>query len=205
MITTTGHAGVGGAVLAKLAGGPMTDAELASVLGSGHQHINQVCRALKQLGRITRPLGPDGRILNTVVPVGQVVSSLLSEDRLKEIIARHLREAGYQVVVKMGKVHGVDLEARRGEERLLIEAKGEAALNAQQVNYFLGALGELLLRMSDLSARYALALPDNKQYRALIGRIPPPVWKALNLSAFLIRADGSVTEVDGPLVSSAAA
>jgi hypothetical protein len=204
-MSTARPAGVKGAVLGKLVAGPMADAELASALGFGHQHVNQVCHALKQLGRITRELGPEGRILNTLVPLGQEVSSLLSEDTLKEIIARHLCKIGYQVVLKMGTVHGVDVEAQRGEERLLIEAKGEAALSAQQVNYFLGALGELLLRMSDLSARYALALPDNKQYRALVRRIPPPVWKALNLSVFLIQADGSVTEVDGPHFSSAAA
>ena len=193
------------AILAKLAAGPQTDAELASALGLGHTHVNQTCRALEKEGWVIRKPGPAGQIVNVSVPAGQQVSSLLREDRLKEILAAHLRSLGYQVVVMMGTKPGIDMDARRPGERLIVEAKGEAALNAQQVNYFLHAIGELVLRMSDRSARYALALPDNAQYRGLINRIPQPVWEALNLSIFLVEATGSVTELHGPLSSAPAA
>lgn len=54
----------------------------------------------------------------------------------------------------------------------LIEAKGEINLSAQQVNYFVGALGELVQRMSDTAARHGLALPNNRQYRGHVDRLP---------------------------------
>ena len=41
----------------------------------------------------------------------------------------------------------------------------------QQVNYFLGAIGELTQRMADPDAVYGLALPDNRQYRGLVDRL----------------------------------
>lgn len=46
------------------------------------------------------------------------------------------------------------------------------ALNPQQHNYFLGALGELVQRMDDPNARYGLALPNNRQYHGLVDRLP---------------------------------
>jgi len=40
------------------------------------------------------------------------------------------------------------------------------------VNYFLGALGELIQRMTDVTATYGLALTNNKQYRGLVQHLP---------------------------------
>jgi hypothetical protein len=51
----------------------------------------------------------------------------------------------------------------------------------QQVNYFLGAVGELLQRMSDASATYGLVLPDSQQYRGLAARLPALAWQRLRL------------------------
>ena len=96
---------------------------------------------------------------------------------------------GTNVRVAWGRQRGIDIEATRSEppDRLVIEAKGEATLQPQQVNYFLGALGELLQRMNDPNARYGLALPDNRQYRGLVQRLPTLVWTRLNLIVFFVR------------------
>jgi hypothetical protein len=41
-----------------------------------------------------------------------------------------------------------------------------------RVNYFLGALGEILQRMEDPTAKYSIALPDLQQFRNLWKKLP---------------------------------
>ena len=60
-----------------------------------------------------------------------------------------LEERGFKVNVAWGHARGVDIDARSDAEHLYIEAKGDAPTPQMQGNYFLGALGELLQRMSD--------------------------------------------------------
>ena len=53
---------------------------------------------------------------------------------------------------------GIDIEARPGGGRYAIEAKAETGTSgAQQENYFLGMLGELLQRIDDEDAHYGIA------------------------------------------------
>lgn len=53
--------------------GPMTDAQLRQAGGArSHQHVNQVCRRLAEVGILRREPGPDGRILNTLTPGGAI-------------------------------------------------------------------------------------------------------------------------------------
>ena len=91
----------------------------------------------------------------------------LSEKEVKQAVADHLTTRGYDVTVAWGRERGVDIAAQGARGPLVVEAKGEAALQPQQVNYFLGALGELVQRMSDPDARYGPALPDNRQFRKM--------------------------------------
>jgi len=91
------------------------------------------------------------------------------------------------VVVRWGRERGIDIEARGIEGRWVFEAKGEVALPPQQVNYFLGGLGEHVQRMSDPEAKYGLALPDNRQYRGLVARLPQLALNRLALSLFFVR------------------
>lgn len=116
---------------------------------------------------------------------------LLTEDEVKAAVKSVLEDKGYEVAVAWGHSRGVDLDARRGNDRLLIEAKGDALSPQIQGNYFLGALGELDQRMSDPKAEYGLALPDNPRFRGLMERLPDLAADRLRLYAFLvdIRAD----------------
>src|SRR2546421_1922181 len=98
---------------------------------------------------------------------------LLSEDEVKAAVQAHLQAAGYSVKVMWGRERGMDIDATGPGGRLVIEAKGEVLLQPQQVNYFLGALGELVQRMDDPRARYGLALPENRQYRVSWHGFPP--------------------------------
>lgn len=129
----------------------------------------------------------------TPVPRRATDGSSITEDEVKAAIKSHLERQGWSVTVAWGKARGVDIEATHGRQRLLIEAKGEVTSQPQQVNYFLGALGELVQRMDDPNAEYGLALPDNNQYRGLVGRLPKHAVERLGLVVFWVNAKGNVT------------
>jgi hypothetical protein len=111
----------------------------------------------------------------------------LSENEVKRAVGAALQAEGWDVVTQWGHARGIDLEARRGGERLVVEAKGEGSLNPMRVNYFLHALGELLQRMRTGDARYGLAFPAHRQFVGLILRLPTWVCLRLNLWFFLVR------------------
>ena len=103
----------------------------------------------------------------------------------------YLEAAGFRVTVAWGRQRGTDIRAVSGAEVMLLEAKGSAVNPPQQVNYFLGALGELLQRMSDPAATYGLALPDSQQYRGLASRLPALAWQRLRLTMLFVSKDGA--------------
>ena len=90
----------------------------------------------------------------------------------------------------------MDIDAKRPNGRILIEAKEEVYLSPQQVNYFVGALGELVQRMSDPAARYGLALPGNRQYRGLVDRLPDLAHKRLDLVVNMVSRTSDGFAVD---------
>lgn len=112
--------------------------------------------------------------------------SLLTEDEVKHGAKEFLEEEGFRVTIAWGHERGTDIEAVSDAETLLLEAKGSAHNPPQQVNYFLGALGELLQRMAEPGAAYGLALPDNAQYSGLVNRLPPLVWERLKFTALFV-------------------
>ncbi len=198
-------------LVAELAGArrPLDDDVLAARLGVVRQQVNQAARGLAARGVLRRVPGADGKLVNELVddsepvsqlrarpPLGGAPAGLLSEDEVKAALVAYLEARGYSVTVAWGRERGVDLEARRGEQRLLVEAKGEVARGAQQVNYFLGALGELVQRMADPTAIYALALPDNPQYRGLVRRLPGHARQRLGLTVFFVSQTPDGFEID---------
>jgi hypothetical protein len=65
-----------------------------------------------------------------------------------------------------------------------------------RVNYFLGALGEILQRMDDPDARYSVAFPDIAQFRRLWERLPALAKKRTGISALFVAASGEITHVE---------
>jgi hypothetical protein len=107
--------------------------------------------------------------------------------------------------------HGVDIEARRGTQRLSVEvkgypqatyARGERAgepkkwhVGAQARTYFgTGLHAAIILRDRDSSTQGALALPDVPTYRSLLGQVRLAL-RDLGLRVFLVAEDGSVSEL----------
>lgn len=111
----------------------------------------------------------------------------LSEDTVKSAVASVLQADGWETDIRWGHVHGIDIAATRGSERLILEAKGEGSRNPMRVNYFLGALGELLQRMESPNSRYGIAVPAHRQFVGLILRLPLWVRAHLNLCFYLVR------------------
>lgn len=190
-------------ILAELSksGVPLDDDQLAARLGVVRQMVNQTARRLSQQGRLTRHAAAGAKITNLLstteapLPLPPAPkpspSSRLTEDEVKKAVHDHLVDEGYEVTVAWGRSRGVDIDARGARGRFLLEAKGEVALQPQQVNYFLGAIGELVQRMSDPDARYGLGLPDNPQYRGLVRRLPDLAWERFDLVVFFVsRSDG---------------
>ena len=122
--------------------------------------------------------------------VGMVAPDFIAEDDVKRTLQKWLEASGWAVKVVFGKGRGIDIEATRGPRRWVIEAKGQGSLSAMRVNFFLGALGELLQRMSDPQARYSIAMPDLPQYRRLWERVPRLAKERTGVSAlFVTRRD----------------
>lgn len=111
----------------------------------------------------------------------------LSEDSVKAAIKCALERDGWTTYVQFGHLPGIDIEATRSSDRLVLEVKGEGSRNAMRVNYFLGALGELLQRMDAPTAHYGLALPAHRQFIGLIHRLPDWVCQRLDLCFYLVR------------------
>jgi len=196
------------------------DDQLSLALGiTPRQQVNQICRALATAGIVSRredllsvvtPKASASMAQVTTAikaaATGQavVISSEasiwqfayagevgLSEDQVKKAVTAALQGQGWRVNTRWGQEHGVDIEAHRGDERLVLEAKGEGSLNPMRVNYFLGALGELLQRMDSPNASYGLALPAHRQFVGLITRLPAWIRTHLKLRFFLVRPTAS--------------
>lgn len=113
----------------------------------------------------------------------------LTEDEVKQGVKEYLEAAGFRVTVAWGRERGIDVTAVAGAEVMLLEAKGSAVNPPQQVNYFLGALGELLRRMTSPDATYGPALPDSPHYRGLAARLPVLAWERLRLTVLFVSKD----------------
>jgi hypothetical protein len=200
-------------ILTAIRYAPLDDDVLAKRLGVGHrQAVNQAARRLEAQGRVRRFTGPDRKIVNALPdsPVQQIPEAIpprvapggsrITEDEVKEAVRAHLTTQGFNVAVAWGRVRGIDIDARHLDgRRYVIEAKAEVGKNGpQQVNYFIGMLGELIQRMDDAHALYGIALPDNRQYQGLVDRLPALAKERLRLAVFWVRRDGDelIVEVD---------
>jgi hypothetical protein len=191
---------------------PLDDDQLAKRLGvNQRQSINQTARKLAAQGRLRRYTGLDGKIVNalpnapapepsasTLVTAGTAASgnpslsaeltSVITEDEVKAAVRDYLMAEGFDVTVAWGHQPGIDLAASHPDgQRYIIEAKAEKGVTGpQQHNYFVGVLGELVQRMTDADAAYAIALPENRQYRGLVARLPALARERLRLQVFWV-------------------
>lgn len=91
---------------------------------------------------------------------------------MKAAVRDLLEGQGFDVSVKWGHDLGIDVDARRGGERWIVEANGTGGYDQMSRNYFFGVIGSLLQRMADEGAHYALAMPDVPPSINLVQRFP---------------------------------
>ena len=111
----------------------------------------------------------------------------LDEQLVKRIVTVHLESEGY--IVKCGErsQRGPDVEAFSvGKPGLVIEAKGEGSKPGMFRNFFLAALGQIILRMGHNDSSYIVALPCHEQFVRLVRQVPLSVCRMLNLQFWLI-------------------
>ena len=185
-----------------------TDRELANVLrgrAAPQQPINIAARRLADQKIIVRRKRPeDGLIGNypgdaPILPAkagGRAKANhdveALSEDELKQVLEHWLHATGWETQIAWGKTQGIDIDAKRGDERWIIEVKGPGSRQPMRVNYFIGILGETLQRMADPKAEYSIALPDLAQYRGLWGRLPALAKNRTKISLLLVSNSGDI-------------
>ena len=81
---------------------------------------------------------------------------------------------------------GPDIEAASLNETIILEAKGEASRPEMFGNFFLAAIGQILLRMTHSERRYVIALPFHKRFVKLVQRVPGTIRLKLQLEFWFI-------------------
>jgi hypothetical protein len=181
----------------------LSDREVTALLLSsdaGHQPVNQACRALAARGRIMRRVRADGRIGNYASaqaegnPASQWSDDRLSEDAIKRAVCLHLESQGWECTISSARSREIDILARRGPNKWLIEAKGHGSRPEARVSAFLSVLGAVCHHMADPSARYGIALPDLPHFRRLWDRLPGVAKARMGVSALFVDENGRVIE-----------
>jgi hypothetical protein len=178
----------------------ITDTELEKRYRRSHQTINVECRQLVNKGILVRQPNPEkgGNLGN--YPTGKAPEiknapvheegSNLNEDKVKAYIKSWLEAEGWKVKVAWGYIHGVDIEAVKGEQRWFIEVKGPGSRPEMRVNYFIGILGETLQRMDDPNAHYSIAFPDMQAFRSLWAKLPKLAKERTGIDLILVDEKG---------------
>jgi hypothetical protein len=124
----------------------------------------------------------------------------LTEDEVVKILKKHLEDQGWEIGDRfcLGQKHGIDLEASRNGETLMVEVKGARASdtsptkkresfdNGQIKTHFGKALVKVLNdKYHHPHSMFAIAHPDDEDIRKAIGHIIP-FLKKLNIKHFWV-------------------
>jgi len=110
----------------------------------------------------------------------------LSEELVKAVVSMYLNRRGFSVRVGAKGEKGPDIEAATLDETIVLEAKGEASRPEMFGNFFLAALGQILLRMTRTERRYVIALPYHKKFVKMVQHLPGSVRQKLQLEFWLV-------------------
>jgi hypothetical protein len=115
-------------------------------------------------------------------PVGKKRRARAAERRLKALGARIQKHPVY------GRADIVAEHPRLGT--VVVEVEGSSARQREQALY--SALGQIVLSMRTRSkhVRYALAVPDQPEWRRQLCKVPPHIASRLRLELLLVSEDG---------------
>jgi hypothetical protein len=126
----------------------------------------------------------------------------MNENTVVERTIKYLQDKGWTIKEKhLGHEQKVDIKAFHPKNRryYYIEAKGDPgkdskSAGAQKENYFISALGEIVLRIkSEKAPLYGIALPES--YEQKLKKIDKKVMKRLNLHFLIVRENGKVNDI----------
>jgi hypothetical protein len=185
----------------------LSDKEIAHIVkahSESPQYINQKCRFLESEGIVKREKREDGLIGNWLTENGLLQSitrysltgdaGSFPEKKIKKYLEGYLASQGWETRVAWGFTHGVDIEARRGLQKWIIEVKGVEPSDPLPVNAFVDVLGEVLQRMDDPACKYSVAIPDLEQFRRLWERLPLLSRQRTGITVLLVSLTGEVME-----------
>jgi hypothetical protein len=117
-----------------------------------------------------------------------------AEKKIRQSLETYLKERGWQPDIAWGKCHGIDIEAKRGNECWIIQVSNINPLRPLIVSAFLAVLGEILQRMDDPHCKYSIALPDLEQFRRLWSRLPHLAKSRTGITALFVSDTCSTVE-----------
>lgn len=118
-----------------------------------------------------------------------------TEDNVQSILTNYLRKQGYEINTRVPCPSGyIDLVATKGGQSIIVEVKGEdqGGYTSAEMNFQMG-FGQIISRMIDPKARYALAIPITNHYLRVLRKYRDSFGlMRLDCSFFLIHEDGDV-------------
>ena len=122
-----------------------------------------------------------------------ILAPVSDEDRVTDAFRRHLIADEWTVVTPTDR--WTDVEAVRGEERLIAEAKGRTQEKGIDADI---AYGQLLRRMTTSSPniRYALVVPTSSLWHTQ--RVPAHIRRMLRIDLYEVTDDGRVNHHPSP-------
>ncbi|MGW6265780.1 hypothetical protein [Cellulosimicrobium funkei] len=132
-------------------------------------------------------------------------AALLYEDEVVRATMRYLEMNGWTIESHaLAHQHGDDIVATRGDERLIVEAKGAGsskegtrrfgqAFTRNQVGSHVSVAVCRALRVWSIhEAAAGLAFPDNAHHRSMVAPIQPALTE-LGITVFWVNIDGQVS------------
>ncbi|MBI5491830.1 MAG: hypothetical protein HY893_02730 [Deltaproteobacteria bacterium] len=135
---------------------------------------------------------------------------ILTEDEVIDAVIGFLRGEGWEIssrATAKAKQRGYDIEATRGTERLIVEAKGAGSSidgsprhghefdRTQVFDHVAKAILKALRVVAGHSGRAAVAFPDNKNHREEVKQVHEALM-TLGIIIFWVSVDG-IVRVDG--------
>ena len=129
------------------------------------------------------------------------VTKPFTEAEVQRILVKHLSKQGYEITASVPCPSGyIDLVAKKAEQSTLVEVNGEdrGGYTSAEMNFQMG-LGQIISRMTDPKASYALAIPVTNDYLRVLKKYKGSLGlERLDLNFFLVRGDEDVESYTAP-------
>jgi hypothetical protein len=120
----------------------------------------------------------------------------LPEQRIKRNLQKFLSSSGWSYYTDMVTSRSVDIKAKRGEEKWIIEIKRSEPLTKDIVASFVSVIGKIVQLMDDENCKYSIALPDKQQFRRLWDRLPDLAKERTGITALFVNYKGDIHETN---------